>query len=130
MWRMSGEAVRAMAPGQLRGHGLDDLAGALGSLFLDGAHDRAADGHGRRAQSQALKGVGPVHHAAVDKDRDAARPMTRAISGRTISGGTAVGRMPWWCETTIPCTPASRHLRASTALSTPLMMKGSLVRLT
>ena len=51
------------------------------------------------------------------------------ISGRTSSAGTAEAMIPWWWETRTPPAPASKHFWASWALSTPLMRKGSLVRL-
>ena len=40
-------------------------------------------------------------------------PTCARISGRTISAGTDVGTSPWWCETTMPPTPACLHSAAS-----------------
>ncbi len=34
--------------------------------------------------------------------------------------------IPWWCERTIPLTPALRHFSASLVLNTPFTTKGTL----
>src|SRR5699024_5698871 len=51
-------------------------------------------------------------------------PTCARISGRTISAGTDVGTNPWWCETTMPPTPACLHSAASCGCSTPLTRNG------
>ena len=129
MWRMSGEAVRAMAPASSAVTASMTSQAPWGPFSWMGPMTGRPTDTAVAPRARHLKASVPFITPQSTKI-GMRPPMTRAISGRTISGGTAVGRMPWWCETTMPCTPASRHLRASTALSTPLMMKGSLVRLT
>ena len=64
---------------QLAGDLLQRIPDAFRAVFLQGAHQRLADGHGVRAPGQRLEGVKTGFDAAVrDQDQAAARRSASA----------------------------------------------------
>ena len=113
---------------QLRGDVLQSVLAALRALLLDGRHQRPAYAYAVGPKGQSLKNIHTVFKRSVYKNRDLSLDglynfrQNHQCRHRRGHNPVVVGDQD-------PPTPASKHFWASWALSTPLMRKGSLVRL-